>query len=222
MTCCKLTCICFCGCVACVVVGSSLSRVPRAWLLATDVIIYSIYKTMYVQNRKTWRKNREKNNNKIDVLYDSLVKNTALMYDSEYRWRHTVSSISCKTISPSVVLNSPVKFSHPKWDCPVSAYKLLVSHTKTSDAHVLSCIICFTVLKPTITARWRKFVSKKGNWRRQQKVWVSTERKQASFLTLERTVTDCCSPNVQIAIIMMSSHVMTATEYNNGERRILI
>lgn len=52
----KRTCICFCGCVVCVVVvvGSVLSRVPRAWLLTTDVIIYSIYKTMYVQNRKIW------------------------------------------------------------------------------------------------------------------------------------------------------------------------
>lgn len=49
------TCICFCCCVVCVVVGSVLSRVPRAWLLTSEVIIYSIYKTMYVQNRKIWK-----------------------------------------------------------------------------------------------------------------------------------------------------------------------
>lgn len=36
-------------------VGSVLSRVPRAWLLTSEVIIYSIYKTMYVQNRKIWK-----------------------------------------------------------------------------------------------------------------------------------------------------------------------
>lgn len=46
------TCICFCGCVVCVATGSVLSRVPRVWLLTTEVIIYSIYKRMYVQNRK--------------------------------------------------------------------------------------------------------------------------------------------------------------------------
>lgn len=75
------------------------------------------------------------------------VKNTAMVYHSEYKKGHTVSSISCKTISPSVVLNSLVKFSHPKGDCPVSAYKLSVSPTKTSDAHALSRFYLFYPLK---------------------------------------------------------------------------
>ena len=46
----SVTWICFC--VVCVLVGSVLSRVARAGLLTTEVIIYSIYRTMYVQNRK--------------------------------------------------------------------------------------------------------------------------------------------------------------------------
>ncbi len=58
--CCLLTWSCFCGCVVCVVVGSALSRVPRARSMPTEVIIYSIYKTMYVQNRKIWKKTRPK------------------------------------------------------------------------------------------------------------------------------------------------------------------
>lgn len=63
-----------------------------------------------------------------------------------------MSSIPCKTISPSVVLTSPVKFSHPKGDRPVSAYKLSASHTKTSDAHVLNFMICFTTAEADGTA----------------------------------------------------------------------
>lgn len=50
----------FCGCVGCVVEICVLSRVPRVRSLPTEVIIYSIYKTMYVQNRKSERKGKKK------------------------------------------------------------------------------------------------------------------------------------------------------------------
>lgn len=50
---------CFCGCVGCVAEIGILSRVPRVRSLPTEVIIYSIYKTMYVQNTKSERKKKK-------------------------------------------------------------------------------------------------------------------------------------------------------------------
>lgn len=50
---------CFCGCVGCVVEICVLSRVPRVRSLPTEVIIYSIYKTMYVQNRKSEKEKKK-------------------------------------------------------------------------------------------------------------------------------------------------------------------
>lgn len=47
---------CFCGCVACVVEIWDFSRALRQRSLLTEVIIYSIYKITYVQNRKPARK----------------------------------------------------------------------------------------------------------------------------------------------------------------------
>lgn len=54
-----LTCICFCGCEVWVAAGSAFSRGPRAFSLPSELIIYSIYKTLYVQNRKNWEGNKE-------------------------------------------------------------------------------------------------------------------------------------------------------------------
>jgi len=51
-----LTRICFCGCEVCVVCCRALSRLPLAASVTTEVIINSIYKIMYVQNRKFWRR----------------------------------------------------------------------------------------------------------------------------------------------------------------------
>lgn len=53
-----LTCICFCGCDVWVTAGIAFSRGPRALSLPSELIIYSIYKTLYVQNRKICRRNR--------------------------------------------------------------------------------------------------------------------------------------------------------------------
>lgn len=53
-----LTCICFCGCDVWVTAGIAFSRGPRALSLPSELIIYSIYKTLYVQNRKICKRNR--------------------------------------------------------------------------------------------------------------------------------------------------------------------
>lgn len=53
-----LTCICFCGCDVWVAAGSAFSRGPRALSLPSELIIYSIYKTLYVQNRKICKGNK--------------------------------------------------------------------------------------------------------------------------------------------------------------------
>lgn len=99
------------------------------------------------------------------------------MYSSEYRHWHTESNISCKTMSPSAVLNSPVKFSYPKGDCPVSAYKLLMHHTKTSGAHVYGVFPSFKTMMRKVT---EICVKKTLNLRRQNKSRIyKNERQQA-------------------------------------------
>lgn len=54
-----LTCICFCGCDVWVTAGSAFSRGPRAFSPPSELIIYSIYKTLYVQNRKICKGNKK-------------------------------------------------------------------------------------------------------------------------------------------------------------------
>lgn len=144
---------------------------------------------MYVQNRKTWQEERKTTERWLYCArFLESVKNTALVYDSEYRWRRTVSSIPCKTISPSVVLTSPVKFSHPKGDCPVSAYKLSASRTKTSGAHVSTFVICFTTAKHDGTAMDICVPRKIAVATTEQRPSLKTK---ANNLALERTATDC-------------------------------
>lgn len=136
----KPTCICFCGCVVCVVVGNVLSRVPRDWLLTTDVIIYSIYKTMYVQNRKIcW----DINFKAFSLVY-ILCNASQYIHYTEYRQPVSLlSSIPCKTISPSAALTSPVIFSQPRGDCTSVSLQPWASHIntpikkKTMSKHVL-------------------------------------------------------------------------------------
>lgn len=53
-----LTWICFCGCEVWVAAGNAFSRGPRALSLPSELIIYSIYKTLYVQNRKICKGNK--------------------------------------------------------------------------------------------------------------------------------------------------------------------
>lgn len=55
----RLTCICFCGCDVWVAAGSTFSRGPRALSPPSELIIYSIYKTLYVQNRKICQRKQE-------------------------------------------------------------------------------------------------------------------------------------------------------------------
>lgn len=72
-SCCQLrllTCICFCGWDVWVAGANAFSRGPRALSLPSELIIYSIYKTLYVQNRKICKGNQSKRK-KLEMVTNS-------------------------------------------------------------------------------------------------------------------------------------------------------
>lgn len=81
-----LTCICFCGCDVWVAAGSAFSRGPRALSLPSELIIYSIYKTLYVQNRKICKGNK----------MEGRVKSTNSSYTTDLSTTHTLHLQCCK------------------------------------------------------------------------------------------------------------------------------
>lgn len=81
-SCCQLrllTCICFCGWDVWVAGANAFSRGPRALSLPSELIIYSIYKTLYVQNRKICKGSQNKkkewvtNSSETDIYTPSSV-----------------------------------------------------------------------------------------------------------------------------------------------------
>lgn len=117
-----LTCICFCGWDVWVAGANAFSRGPRTLSLPSELIIYSIYKTLYVQNRKICKGRQSKKKKRIS---DKLFWNWHLHTKFSYKvvtteatpWMHWRELFHAGICVIGTVVNPYCTITDSPWGC---------------------------------------------------------------------------------------------------------